>query len=55
MRTTSPWIDAWTFFLESLMTRTISLAFSLAMPWVSLIFWRTLLPVAGSISRRSAI
>jgi len=48
-RTRSPWMDAFTFFFESLMTFTIWRAFSIGMPCCIVIFCFTVLPAAGSI------
>ena len=39
-------IEAWTFFLLSLIIRTISRAFSMGMPCCRLISWRTVDPAA---------
>ena len=47
-RTCFSWIDACTRIFESLISRTISLAFSIGMPSWSVIVWRSVLPAAGS-------
>ena len=47
-RTRSPWIDACTFFFESLISLTISRAFSIGIPCWIVTYWRTVEPAAGS-------